>query len=139
MGIEIPVRVVIADDHDMVRSSIALCLKTFDDLELVGEATNGREALRLCAELEPDVVLMDMEMPEMDGVAATRAIVQLRPEVKVIALASLGDQLMVQEALQAGAARSIPKSASIDALAEAIRASCEREDADPNSRLCRVQ
>jgi NarL family two-component system response regulator LiaR len=117
-----PIRVMIVDDHDMVRSGLGVFLEAFDDLELVGEAADGEEAIRLCAEVQPHVVLMDLVMPEMDGVAATRAIRQAYPTVQVIALTSFNDQDLVQGALQAGAVGYLLKNASIDELAAAIRA-----------------
>jgi NarL family two-component system response regulator LiaR len=116
-----PIRVMIVDDHDMVRSGLSVFLEAFDDLELVGEAADGEEAIRLCAELQPHVVLMDLVMPEMDGIAATRAIRQADPTVQVIALTSFNDQDLVQGALQAGAVGYLLKNASIDELADAIR------------------
>jgi len=117
-----PIRVMIVDDHDMVRSGLSVFLEAFDDLELVGEAADGEEAIRLCAEVQPHVVLMDLVMPEMDGVAATRAIRQADPTVQIIALTSFNDQDLVQGALQAGAVGYLLKNASIDELAAAIRA-----------------
>ncbi len=117
-----PIRVMIVDDHDMVRGSLALFLEAFDDLLLVGEAANGFEAVRLCAKAQPNVVLMDLIMPEMDGIAATRTIRQANPEVQIIALTSFGDQDLIQEALQAGAASYLLKNTPIDVLANAIRA-----------------
>lgn len=116
-----PIRVMIVDDHDMVRSGLGVFLEAFDDLELVGEAADGKEAIRLCRELQPHVVLMDLVMPEMDGVAATRAIRQANPAVQIIALTSFNDQNLVQGALQAGAVGYLLKNASIDELAAAIR------------------
>jgi len=117
-----PIRVMIVDDHDMVRSGLSVFLEAFDDLELVGEAADGEEAIRLCSELQPHVVLMDLVMPAMDGVAATRAIRQANPMVQIIALTSFNDQDLVQGALQAGAVGYLLKNASIDELAAAIRA-----------------
>jgi NarL family two-component system response regulator LiaR len=117
-----PIRVMIVDDHDMVRSGLSVFLDAFDDLELVGEAADGKEAIRLCAEVQPHVVLMDLVMPEMDGIAATRAIRQADPTVQIIALTSFNDQDLVQGALQAGAVGYLLKNASIDELAAAIRA-----------------
>src|SRR5512136_2925271 len=87
-----PIRVVIVDDHDMIRSGLAVFLAAFDDLKLVGEATDGNEAIRLCDEVKPDVALMDLVMPQMDGVAAIRAIRQAHPDTQVIALTSFSDQ-----------------------------------------------
>lgn len=117
-----PIRVMIVDDHDMVRSGLSVFLEAFDDLELVGEAADGEEAIHLCAEARPHVVLMDLVMPEMDGVEATRAIRQAYPDVQVIALTSFSEQDLVQGALQAGAVGYLLKNASIDELAAAIRA-----------------
>jgi NarL family two-component system response regulator LiaR len=117
-----PIRVMIVDDHDMVRSGLSVFLEAFDDLELVGEAADGEEAIDLCAEARPHVVLMDLVMPEMDGVEATRAIRQAYPDVQVIALTSFSEQDLVQGALQAGAVGYLLKNASIDELAAAIRA-----------------
>lgn len=116
------IRVMVVDDHGVVRSGIAAFLLAFDDLELAGEAANGVEALRVCGRLRPDVVLMDLMMPEMDGVAATRAIRESCPEVQVIALTSFPEEAMVKRALQAGAIGYLLKDASADQLAEAIRA-----------------
>ena len=99
----LPIRVVIADDHPVVRNGIKYSLQAFDDIELVGEAEDGAQALRLCCELLPDVVLMDLKMPEMDGIASTRAIHARYPQVRVLALTSFCKGEMVQQALQAGA------------------------------------
>ncbi len=116
------IRVLIVDDNDTTRSGLAVFLEAFDDLELVGEAANGLEALQLCERVRPDVVLMDLVMPEMDGIAATRAIREWYPRIQVVALTSLGDQDLAAEALRAGAVAFLLKNASIDQLANAIRA-----------------
>jgi two-component system, NarL family, response regulator LiaR len=116
------IRVMIVDDHEMVRSGLSLFLGAFADLHLVGEAASGTEALRLCGEVRPDVVLMDLVMPEMDGVTATRAIRKAYPQVQIIALTSFGDQDLVRQALQAGAIGYLLKNVSIDELSAAIRA-----------------
>ncbi len=116
------IRVLIVDDHAVVRTGLAMFLLAFDDLELVGAAANGAEALRLCAETRPDVVLMDQVMPEMDGASATRAIRQKWPHVQVVALTSFQEGKLVQEALQAGAIGYLLKNVSADELANAIRA-----------------
>ena len=84
-----PIRVMLVDDHTMVRRGLAAFLKVFDDLQLAGEAESGEAAIQLCAEVLPDVILMDMVMPDMDGAAATRVIRQQFPQVQVIALTSL--------------------------------------------------
>jgi NarL family two-component system response regulator LiaR len=116
------IRVLIVDDHEMVRQGLALFLHVFDDLELAGEAENGAEALQRCAEVGPDVVLMDLMMPEMDGATATRAIRKRFPAVRVIALTSFQEEGLVQRALQAGAIGYLLKNVSADELAAAIRA-----------------
>jgi NarL family two-component system response regulator LiaR len=113
---------MIVDDHDMVRRGLAIFLKVQTDLELVGEASNGKEALRVCEQARPDVILMDLVMPEMDGPTATRAIRERCPQVQVIALTSFQEKELVQEALQAGAISYLLKNVSVDELAEAIRA-----------------
>jgi NarL family two-component system response regulator LiaR len=117
-----PIRVLLVDDHTMVRRGLATFIKVYDDLELAGEATNGEEAIQVCAEVLPDVVLMDIVMPDMDGVTATRAIREQYPEVQVIALTSFKDKGLVQDALQAGAIGYLLKDVSADELAQAIRA-----------------
>jgi two-component system, NarL family, response regulator LiaR len=116
------IRVLLVDDHAVVRSGLSAFLLVFDDLELVGEAGGGQEAIRLCQQLAPDVVLMDLMMPEMDGASATRAIRQICPQTQVIALTSFKEQDLVQKALQAGAIGYLLKNVSADELAEAIHA-----------------
>jgi two-component system, NarL family, response regulator LiaR len=118
-------RIAIVDDHAMVRSGLAAFLSVADDLELVGEADNGQQALRLCAEERPDVVLMDLVMPGMDGVQATRAIRERFPDIRVIALTSFPEDRLVQEVLEAGALSYLLKNVGADELARAIRAARE--------------
>jgi NarL family two-component system response regulator LiaR len=116
------IRVLVVDDHTMVRRGLATFLKVFDDLELAGEAANGQAAIQLCAQLQPDVVLMDMVMPEMDGATATRLIRKQSPLIQVLALTSFKEEILVQSALQAGAIGYLLKDLSADELAQAIRA-----------------
>lgn len=116
------IRVLVVDDHAVVRSGLVTFLTTYDDMELVGEAGGGREAVEICRRVRPDVVLMDLVMPEMDGAAATRAILELHPDIQVIALTSFPQEELVQAALQAGAISYLLKNVSADALANAIRA-----------------
>jgi NarL family two-component system response regulator LiaR len=116
------IRVLVVDDHSMVRTGLATFIRTKADLRLVGEARNGQQALHLCEELKPDVILMDLVMPKMDGVAATQAIREQWPQVQVIALTSFKDRDLVHDALRAGAISYLLKDVSVDELAEAIRA-----------------
>jgi NarL family two-component system response regulator LiaR len=116
------IRVLLVDDHAVVRSGLGAFLLAFDDLELVGEASGGEEAVRLCPQVRPDVVLMDLVMPGMDGAAATRAIRQRCPHIQVIALTSFKEKELVQGALEAGAIGYLIKNVSADELADAIRA-----------------
>jgi len=117
-----PIRVVIVDDHDMVRKGLAAFLKVKPDLELVGEARDGEEAVRLCRAVRPDVVLMDVLMPRMGGAEATRAVRESCPGVQVIALTSFQEHELVREIFGAGAISYLLKSVTVDELAEAIRA-----------------
>ena len=121
MNTSAPIRVLIVDDHSMVRAGLATFIRVKADLELVGEGRNGQDALRLCEQLQPDVVLMDLVMPRMDGVKATRAIRERWPQIQIIALTSFKEKEMVHEALQAGAISYLLKDVSVDELAEAIR------------------
>jgi NarL family two-component system response regulator LiaR len=114
--------VMIVDDHGIVRRGLTAVLRTFPDLDLVGEARNGVEALERCEQLQPDVILMDLIMPEMGGVDATRAIHRQWPRVQIIALTSFQEKELVQEVLQAGAISYLLKNVSGEELADAIRA-----------------
>jgi NarL family two-component system response regulator LiaR len=116
------IRVVVVDDHDMLREGIATFLRASSDLELVGEASNGLEAIEVCLRLRPDVVLMDLEMPELDGVQAITAIHRAQPEIRLIALSSFGDERRVRAALGEGATSYLMKNISASGLADAIRA-----------------
>ena len=117
-----PIRVMVVDDHGMVRRGLVAYLEEEPDLELVGEAADGEEAVQLCEQLLPDVILMDLVMPELGGVDATRSIRKRWPQVQVIALTSFQDKELVQEALQAGAISYLLKNVSGNDLVEAIRA-----------------
>ena len=121
MGETKRIRVLVVDDHAVVRSGIEYSLMAIDDIELVGSADKGADAVRLCEELQPDVVLMDMMMPEMDGVSATRAVLKRCPQVRVIALTSFQEGSLVQKALQAGAMSYLLKDVGMEELAAAIR------------------
>ena len=115
------IRVMVVDDHAVVRSGLATFFATFPDLELIGEAENGEEALIRCGLLKPDVILMDLIMPGINGVAATRKIKEKYPDVKVIALTSFQEDDLVQGALQAGAIGYLMKNVTARELAAAIR------------------
>ena len=116
------IRVLLVDDHAVVRSGLATFLMTCDDMELVGEAAGGEEALRLCRQVDPDVVLMDLVMPGMDGATATRQLRERYPDIQVIVLTSFKEQDLVQGALQAGAIGYLLKDVTAAELANAIRA-----------------
>lgn len=117
-----PIRVMLVDDHALVRRGLATFLTVFDDLELAGEADSGESAILLCAEVLPDVILMDMVLPGMNGAAATRAIRQQFPKIQVIALTSFKDGDLIKTALEAGAIGYLLKDVSADDLVLAIRA-----------------
>jgi NarL family two-component system response regulator LiaR len=112
---------MLVDDHNVVRSGLATFLRAYDDLALMGEARNGMEAAQLCRQEPPDVVLMDLMMPEMDGIAATRAILADCPQIKIIAMTSFEEEELVQGVLAAGAISYLLKNVTADELARAIR------------------
>jgi NarL family two-component system response regulator LiaR len=116
------IRVLIVDDHPMVRKGLASFLLVIDDLELVGEAKDGLDALRRCEHSSPDVILMDLVMPVMDGPTAIRAIRERWPEIQIIALTSFQEEELVHQALQAGAISYLLKDVDADELEAAIRA-----------------
>jgi DNA-binding NarL/FixJ family response regulator len=122
-----PVRVLIADDHPLAREGMRAMMFGEPDLEVVGEATDGEEALKLCRELSPDLVLMDVHMPEMDGLEATRAIRGERLEVAVLIVTGLESPDYLLEAVRAGAAGYILKYASRETLLGAVRGVLEGE------------
>jgi NarL family two-component system response regulator LiaR len=120
-----PIRVFIVDDQPVVRSGLAAFLMAYDDLELVGQAGGGDEARTLCAQLQPDVVLMDLMMPGMDGVQAIGHIREVCPDTRFIALTSFPEEDLVEGALRAGAISYMLKNAQASELADAIRAAYE--------------
>jgi NarL family two-component system response regulator LiaR len=115
------IRVVIADDHALVRSGLQSILSLFDDIEIVAQADSGAEAVSLCEQTTPDVVLMDLVMPGMDGAAATARILRRCPGTRVLALTSFSDEALIQKTLRAGAIGYLMKNVSGDQLAAAIR------------------
>jgi two-component system, NarL family, response regulator LiaR len=115
------IQVLLVDDHNVVRSGLAAFLKAYEDLELVGEAKNGIEAVNFCHQHQPDVILMDLMMPIMDGTSATRAILADYPEIKIIAMTSFDEANLVNEVLGAGAMSYLLKNITADELVKAIR------------------
>ncbi len=116
-----PIRVVIADDHAAVRSGLGAFMMAYDDMELLGEASNGQEAIHLCEKFKPDVILMDLMMPVTNGVSATRVIHQQWPQIRIIALTSFKEKELVEGALKAGAISYLLKDVSAEELVTAIR------------------
>jgi NarL family two-component system response regulator LiaR len=117
-----PIRVIAVDDHEVVRGGIKYALLDYDDIELVGEARDGESAVRLCEQVRPDVVLMDLMMPGMDGVETTKAMREQCPQVQILVLSSFYDEDLVPRAMQAGAIGYLLKGVSNQELVEAIRA-----------------
>jgi NarL family two-component system response regulator LiaR len=116
------IRVITVDDHQILRGGLRFLLLAFEDIELVGEARSGPGAVRLCDQVHPDVVLMDMRMPDMDGATTTQAIKKQHPNIQVLILSSFSDSDSVRRAMQAGAVGYLLKDVSMDALADGIRA-----------------
>jgi DNA-binding NarL/FixJ family response regulator len=121
------IRVLIADDHAVVRAGVELALTGHDDVELAGSARSGPEAVTLAREQEPQVVLMDLEMPGMDGIEATRQIVAARTETRVVVLTAFSDRPRVLRALDAGACGYLLKDAEPEDLVAAVRAAAAGE------------
>jgi NarL family two-component system response regulator LiaR len=135
-----PIRVMIVDDHLLVRDGLKLLLSTFDDLEVVALAEDGQDAVELCPEAQPDVALMDIMMPNVDGPTATKRIRESYPQVQVIALTSFMEEELIQRAIGAGAIGYLLKNVSATQLAEAIRAAHQgRSTMDPAAVQILVQ
>ena len=117
-----PIRIMVVDDHEMVRQGLTTFLKAFDDLQLVAEAGDGTSAIRLCGEILPDVILMDMVLPDMDGASVTHNIRKKHPKTQIIALTSFKERSRIKKALEAGAIGYLTKDVSADDLARAIHA-----------------
>ena len=122
-----PIRLLLVDDHEVVRQGLHLFLEPDDNLDIVGEASDGREAVAQAARLEPHVILMDLLMPVLDGVSAIREIKKRAPEVEIIALTSVLEDRLVVDAVQAGAMGYLLKDTNADALIEAIYAAARGE------------
>ncbi|HEY8665253.1 MAG TPA: response regulator transcription factor [Tepidisphaeraceae bacterium] len=116
------IKVLIADDHQILREGLRILLKSEPDVQIIGEASNGRSAVELAAQHAPDIVVMDVSMPDLNGVEATRQIIEANPSIKVIALSAHSDHRLVSEILKAGASGYILKDAAFDELINAIRA-----------------
>ena len=116
------IRVMIVDDHDMVRRGLAAFLRVKSDLQLVGEARDGLEALTVCENVQPDVILMDLVMPRLTGAEATRSIRERWPHIQIVALTSFEEKDLVRDALRAGAISYLLKNVTAEELASAIRA-----------------
>ena len=125
MSVNETIRVMIVDDHMMMRTGLRYTLSSFDDLELVAEASSGSEAIDMCSSVKPDVILMDMIMPGMDGVDTTIKIREIYPEIQIIALTSFQEKDMVERAIQAGAIGYLLKNVNAQELARAISAAYE--------------
>ena len=121
------IKVLVVDDHWLVRHGLSLLFDAADDVTLVGEAANGLEALERVRDLSPDVVLMDLSMPVMDGVEATRRIVAKYPEVKVVVLSSFSERRTVLEAIDAGATGYLLKDGDMDDILRAVHAAAQGE------------
>lgn len=122
-----PIRVMLVDDHEMVRQGLSMMLQTFDDMLLVGEAQDASDIVDRCRDLQPDVVLMDLMMPEIDGIQATQTLLEFLPNIRVVALTSFIDPKLVQKMLSAGAIGYLLKNATIDELADAIRSAMQNK------------
>jgi DNA-binding NarL/FixJ family response regulator len=120
---------MVVDDHEMIREGLAFLLSNFPDLELVGEAANGLQAIERCGELHPDVVLMDIMMPKMSGIAAATAIHHTYPDIKVITLTGSDDESLVMQAVKAGTIGFLNKATPIKEIAAAIR---KAQDSTPS-------
>jgi DNA-binding NarL/FixJ family response regulator len=115
------ISILIADDHNLVRTGLGRMLADVTDMQVVGEATTGEEALRFCRELQPDVVLMDVKMPGIGGLEATRVLVRQHPGVRVIAVSACDDALFPARLMQAGAAGFVTKGTPFSDVVQAIR------------------
>jgi len=127
------IRVMVVDDHAIVRQGISDVLAAEDDIEIVASVKSGEEAVSLAAELHPNVTLMDLSMPGMDGVEATRRIIEAAPRVKIVMLTSFAEPQHVNAALDAGAVGYLPKDAESDEIGRAVRAA-NRGEAPFSSR-----
>ena len=114
-------RILLVDDDDLIRESLSLTLSLEDDIEIIGEAANGRDALHLCATLQPDIILMDIRMPTLDGIGATQTIKKKHPDIKIMMLTTFADKAHIQNALSAGANGYLLKTDETAAIAGKLR------------------
>jgi DNA-binding NarL/FixJ family response regulator len=117
-----PTRILLADDHTLVRRGFAMIVSKEDDMEVVGEAKNGREAVELARELQPEVVIIDVTMPELNGIEGTRRIMEICPRTRVLAVSMHRDAVYVREILRAGARGYLVKDADDETFLQAVRA-----------------
>jgi len=122
-----PIRILIADDHDVVRDGLRLILESEEDFAVVGEAANGAEAVRLCGELQPQVVLMDLRMPVMDGLTAIRHIRQQQPGINIVILTTYNEDALMIEGLRSGARSYLLKDTKRQVLFDTLRAASRGE------------
>lgn len=133
------IRVLVVDDHDVVRAGLRLLLGGFDDVECVGEAADGGQAVELAGTLQPDVVLMDLSMPGVDGITATGRIAEQHPDVRIVVLTTVADRTKVTAAIDAGAVGFLLKDADPSTLHEGIRAAHRGEaPLDPRAALALI-
>ncbi|MGG0187718.1 response regulator [Bacillus rhizoplanae] len=121
------IKVLLVDDHEMVRMGVSAYLSTQPDIEVVGEAENGRKGSELALSLKPDIILMDLVMDEMDGVEATRAIIQEWPEAKIVVVTSFLDDEKLYPVIEAGATSYLLKTSRASDIADAVRATYDGE------------
>lgn len=121
MSLTGPTKIIIVDDHDLVRRGLLLSLEGFDEVEVLAEASDGASAVALCEQLQPHVVLMDLVMPEMDGVAATKLVLGRCPDTRIVALTSFEDKDLVRDALDAGVISYVLKNVTMQELVSVIR------------------
>ena len=135
-----PIRILLVDDHALVRKGLSMVLAVYDDFKVVGEANDGEEAVRLCEGLQPNVVLMDLLMPKMDGVNATKIIKERWPQIQIIALTSFDEKEYVEGALKAGASGYLLKNVSAEELVSAIqRAAIGQPSLSPEAAQVLIQ
>ena len=133
-----PIRILIADDHDVVRDGLRLILESEDDFEVVGEAANGTEAVQLCRELRPQVVLMDLRMPGMDGLTAIKHIRQQQPDTNIVILTTYNEDALMIDGLRSGARSYLLKDTKRQVLFDTLRAAARGESLLSQDVIARV-